>query len=411
MVALDQLLAFERAGYVRTPRLLNRNDVHDLASSLRGLYHDHEVRAAEQKTRVLCGEEVLAEAQMRGGSSPTALLREYRRRLGALPDGSVPFFQLFNLWRESDAVARLVRSPELAGTAAELLGVGSAGRPPRLRLYQDSLFVKRPGDGQTNWHSDLAMAPLDTNLFVTVWLPLQHVPAHAHGGTSLLYAPGSHRDVALPFWRGDPRSAGDVSRRYAPPLQEDAFEIGDATWHHGWTLHCAPPNELAGERMAFTASYFVDGATRLPAGSRPDDEDGESWGAWVADVQPGRPAQHHLLPVVWPVDRANGGPRGRRRRSARGNAIPQAGRPPPLGSKTRVAPAARGNAEAERIAQRLGLTTIKPPPPLASPPPKLEAKRESEGRGSGVGPDVRRVPKQGLPRHKPVRSGEGGGRA
>jgi len=46
--------------------------------------------------------------------------------------------------RESDAVSQLVRSAAMAGTAAELLGVGTAGRSPRLRLYQDSLFVKRP---------------------------------------------------------------------------------------------------------------------------------------------------------------------------------------------------------------------------------------------------------------------------
>jgi ectoine hydroxylase-related dioxygenase (phytanoyl-CoA dioxygenase family) len=367
----QQLLTFERAGYVRTPGLLSRDDVQDLTSSLQCLYKDHEVRAAEQKTRVLCGEEALLKAQLRAGSSPAALLREYRRKLDALPEGSVPFFQLFNLWRESEAIARLVRSPKLAGTAAELLGVGTAGRPSRLRLYQDSLFVKRPGDGQTNWHSDLAMAPLDTNLFVTVWLPLQHVPAHAHGGTSLLYAPGSHRDVALPFWRGDPRSAGDVSRRYAPPMQEDAFEIGDATWHHGWTLHCAPPNDLAGERMAFTASYFADGATRLPAGARLDDEDGESWGAWVADVKPGRPAQHDLLPVVWPAGRATGGPRGRQRPSARGGAILRSGKVPPLGAKTRMTPTARGKAEADRIAQRLGLKAITPPTQPQAQRPKL----------------------------------------
>jgi ectoine hydroxylase-related dioxygenase (phytanoyl-CoA dioxygenase family) len=392
MVALEQLLAFERAGYVRTPGLLRPNAVHELTSSLRGLYEDRQVCAAEQKTRVLCGEEALADAQMRGGSSPTARLRECRRKLDALPEGSVPFFQLFNFWRESDAVARLVRSPKLAGTAAELLGVGDAGRPSRLRLYQDSLFVKRPGDGRTNWHADLAMAPLDTNQFVTVWLPLQRVPAHAQGGTSLLYAPGSHRDVALPFWRGDPRSVGDVSHRYAPPVQEDAFEIGDAAWHHGWTLHCAPPNALPGERMAFTVSYFVDGATRLPAGARPDDEDGESWAAWVADVKPGRVAQHELLPVVWPAAGARGEPRGRPRRSARGGAKPQPGRAPPSGSKARrVMPGARGQAEVDRIVQRLGLKPVKPPPAPASPAPGPTPECKREAGALGVRPESDRA--------------------
>lgn len=41
--------------------------------------------------------------------------------------------------------------------AAQLLSV------PRVRLYQDSTFMKRSGDGPTLWHSDLNMAPFDTN--------------------------------------------------------------------------------------------------------------------------------------------------------------------------------------------------------------------------------------------------------
>jgi len=98
MVALDRLLAFERTGHVRTPGLLGAAEVTALAPVLRELYDARQARAAEQKVRVLCGDGALAEARRRGASSPAALLRECRRKLDALPDGSVPFFQLFNLW-------------------------------------------------------------------------------------------------------------------------------------------------------------------------------------------------------------------------------------------------------------------------------------------------------------------------
>ena len=159
MVALSptQLLSFERQGYVRTPGLLAESEVRSLAPVLRGLFDERRAAAAEQKVRVVCGEAALRSARLVAGSSRAALLRECEARLADLPGGSVPFFQLFNLWGESERVNRLVRSSALAGTAAALLGVGAAGRPSRLRLYQDSLFVKRPGDGPTNWHSDLAM--------------------------------------------------------------------------------------------------------------------------------------------------------------------------------------------------------------------------------------------------------------
>ena len=120
--------------------------------------------------------------------------------------------------------------------------------------------MKRVGDGETHWHADLAMAPLDTNALVTCWIPLQPVPAEASGGSGLVFAGGSHRDVALPFWHGDPREAGDVSRRgyvegscgamrlgdawlglgfglgfgLGPYLQGScgAMRMGDASWHH-----------------------------------------------------------------------------------------------------------------------------------------------------------------------------------
>ena len=70
---------------------------------------------------------------------------------------------------------------------------------PSVRLYQDSLFVKRSGDGPTQWHSDLNQTPFDGNDFITCWIPLQDVPSIEEGGTPLMFATSSHRDFALPF--------------------------------------------------------------------------------------------------------------------------------------------------------------------------------------------------------------------
>jgi hypothetical protein len=40
---------------------------------------------------------------------------------------------------------------------------------------QSCVFLKEPGYAETNWHSDLRMAPLDCNHFVTAWMPLRPV--------------------------------------------------------------------------------------------------------------------------------------------------------------------------------------------------------------------------------------------
>ena len=296
----DTLLGYERSGFAVTRALLPPSRVHELRPTLVKALEERRHAALKQKVRVLIGEkEADADAETLDA------------RLRRLPEGSVPFLQCFNVHRHYAPVAELARS--LAPTAAQLLGSA------RVRLYQDSLFQKRPGDGPTRWHADLAMAPLDTNDFVTCWLPLQPVPCEEDGGSALVFAAGSHRDVALPFWHGDPREAGDLSARYEEheATRDGALEVGDASWHHGWTLHCASGNAQPQPRLALALSYFADGARRLGAGARrPDDEDAESVADWINDVKPGAAARHKLLPVVWPP-RASLKPSEVRRRTRR----------------------------------------------------------------------------------------------
>lgn len=67
-----------------------------------------------------------------------------------------------------------------------------------VRLYQTSAFYKEPAHGETTWHYDLNTAPLDTNHMVTIWLALTPVPTEE--SSPLLFASGSHRDFALPYW-------------------------------------------------------------------------------------------------------------------------------------------------------------------------------------------------------------------
>ena len=59
----------------------------------------------------------------------------------------------------------------------------SLGTDTRARL-------QKPGFHVTNWHSDLRMTPLDTNDFVTAWVPLRRMkvgaPARLVSGCSTL---------------------------------------------------------------------------------------------------------------------------------------------------------------------------------------------------------------------------------
>lgn len=293
LLAPDALLAFERVGHCTHRGLLPPQRLQALQPSIDAAYASQQLAVHRQKLRVLAGNDALVAAEKEAARADKPLLAVLRRRLAALPDGCAPFLQAFNLWRDDPDIA--VLASEVAGTAAELLGAR------RVRLYQDALFVKRPGDGPTHWHSDLGMCPLDTNSMVTCWLPLQPVPAERDGGSGLVFASGSHRDVALHFWHGDPSEAADCSQRGYPESEAGALALGDATWHHGWTLHCAGANGLRAPRRALALSFFADGATRLATDAKRavHAEDAESYSAWIADVRPGAPARHRLLPVVW----------------------------------------------------------------------------------------------------------------
>lgn len=323
----SELLAFERDGHCATRGLLAPAEAALLLESLRA---EHGRRQAETVGKLLADH------------GPN------RRR------GDVPFEQLFNLWAYCAAARAVAGSERLAATAAALLGC------ERVRLYQDTLLLKRRGHGPTHWHSDLHMAPLDTNSFVTCWIALTPVPRRSEGGSSLTFASGSHRDCAHLFWADEPTAPVERSRyrlrSHAPHAP------GDATWHHGWILHTAPPNGAQADRWAFAVTFFADGARTLNARQRAkmNGEDSPSYRPWLAELDrkgagEGTPAEHERLPLVpWGAAReprlAGEAPRG----AAQRRRAPRAPESPPTAAGVLCAPQAPAAAQAPSRAHRVG---------------------------------------------------------
>jgi hypothetical protein len=246
-------------------------------------------------------------------------------------DGDLPFLQHFNIWRSSSSnsdgennitpttiVRNVCLSPYLAHAASILLDA------PSIRLYQDSLFHKRIGDGWTPWHSDARMAPFDTSKMISFWIPLQHVPLPEDGGTGLLFVDGSHSDFALPFWNGVEGNEYDrLENRYGEEAVRHhmPLEVGSVTCHNGWTLHCADSAEFYGEdavdRFALSITY-VDARAEVredivssrmkesddaAAVAKGDNEDAWSFREWVGVVKPRISSFRNAnVPIVWPLD-------------------------------------------------------------------------------------------------------------
>eukprot|EP00877_Chromochloris_zofingiensis_P011917 jgi/Chrzof1/697/Cz01g25070.t1 len=287
---LQQLLTFERQGFCITRGLLSQDCMLELQQAVAASLDQKRLAALKQRVRVLCP-----------GVKPSSIKNEAQAMAALARHGTdeVGFLQFFHLHRSSPVVDAVVRSKRLAGVAAQLLGVN------RVRLYQDCVFQKQPGFADTNWHSDLRMAPFDTNSFITAWLPLRPIAAGSKD-SGLRFAAGSHRDFALPFWHN--LQGRDLGDRGYKVMDTGPMQLGDVSWHHGWTLHSAgsqPPGTPP--RAALAVSYFADGAKLLARKTDPSilkillhDEDAESYMDWVKDVADGAVVSHDATPLVYP---------------------------------------------------------------------------------------------------------------
>lgn len=205
---------------------------------------------------------------------------------------SQAFLQVMNLWLVDPLVKRFVLAERFARVAAELLGV------PRVRLYHDQALFKEPAGGHTPWHQDQFYWPLDTDDTITMWMPLVDVPEEV--GT-MRFASGIHRRGHLGEY-----AIGDESERiFAELIERDGFEIvdygamaaGDATFHHGWTLHSAPANPSPRMRPVMTIIYFAD-AARVTSLEHPNHRLDRAM--WLPGCEPGDAAATAFNPLLWP---------------------------------------------------------------------------------------------------------------
>ena len=213
---LEDRLYFERKGHACIRNVLTQDEARSMAVALIRETRTRTLLAYKHRVSVLCPPGAVDLNAIKTEEEAMAAIARYS-------DEEVGFLQTFNIHRDnyvageddssnddssrtavsgdstSDGIkecAGYIMSRRLARIAAELLGADES-EGDRVRLYQSCVFVKPPGFGETNWHSDANMVPLDTNRFVTLWLPLRPLQ---EDDAALVFASGSHRDFALPYW-------------------------------------------------------------------------------------------------------------------------------------------------------------------------------------------------------------------
>jgi ectoine hydroxylase-related dioxygenase (phytanoyl-CoA dioxygenase family) len=200
------------------------------------------------------------------------------------------FLQIFNLWQTSEVLKTFVLAKRFGKVAAQLMGVD------HVRIYHDQALFKEPGGGHTPWHQDQFYWPLDTDKTITLWMPLIDLTQNMG---IMQFASGSHKDGYVVS-----KEISDESESFFTNyIRTHNFEIegpgltraGDATFHSGWTMHNAPPNNTTITREVMTIIYYAD-KTKV---QKPDNafrqKDMETW---LGGRLPGEEAQSEMNPLV-----------------------------------------------------------------------------------------------------------------
>lgn len=157
-------------------------------------------------------------------------------------------------------VHTILRAPFEAAVHPRVLDIVEALIGPDILLYNVTYIVKEPGSAaHVSWHQDLTYWGLSHDDQVSLWLALS--PATAESGCMRML-PGSHlqgRQAHEPTSDRDNvllqgQTVRAVDERQAVTC---ALEPGQASFHHGWTLHHSLPNRSRDRRIGLNVQYLA----------------------------------------------------------------------------------------------------------------------------------------------------------
>ncbi len=160
-----------------------------------------------------------------------------------------------------DKVHTALRSPYELATMPAVLDVVEALIGPDILLYNSTFIIKEPGtETKVNWHQDLTYWGLaDADAQVSMWLAL--APATAESG-AMMMLPGSHVNGAVEHQTGSDDGNLLLLGQQIVDLDTStsslcALEPGEASFHHGWTIHSSQPNTSNDRRIGLNVQYLA----------------------------------------------------------------------------------------------------------------------------------------------------------
>ncbi|MEM9358042.1 MAG: phytanoyl-CoA dioxygenase family protein [Pseudomonadota bacterium] len=153
----------------------------------------------------------------------------------------------------------ILRSPLRLATMPSVLDLVEQLIGPDILLYNATYIVKEAHTpSHVSWHQDLTYWGLNNDRQVTMWLALS--PATLESGCMRM-APRSHiggrrdhettQDSDNVLYQGQTVQGVSEEDAVTCPLQP-----GQASFHHGWTLHASMPNRSADRRIGLNVQYL-----------------------------------------------------------------------------------------------------------------------------------------------------------
>ncbi|MDD5262876.1 MAG: phytanoyl-CoA dioxygenase family protein [Methylacidiphilales bacterium] len=203
------------------------------------------------------------------------------------------FLQIMNIWQRNEIVKEFVLGKRLARIATALLGTRG------VRMYHDQALYKEAGGGYTPWHVDQYYWPLSNEKTVTAWIPLHAVPLE---NGPLMFSVGSQRikigrDLEI---SDDSEMKIDEQLKLSNlPVDETPFDLGEVSFHLGFTFHRAGPNKLPKAREVMTIIYMDQDMRLIEPKNKNQQND---WDNWCPGAKIGEIINSPLNPVIYSRD-------------------------------------------------------------------------------------------------------------
>ncbi len=203
------------------------------------------------------------------------------------------FLQIMNIWQRNEIVKEFVLGKRLARIATALLGTRG------VRMYHDQALYKEAGGGYTPWHVDQYYWPLSNEKTVTAWIPLHEVPLE---NGPLMFSVGSQRIKLgrdLEISDDSEKKIDEQLKLSNLPVDETPFDLGEVSFHLGFTFHRAGPNKLPKAREVMTVIYMDQDMRLIEPKNKNQQSD---WDNWCPGAKIGEIINSPLNPILYSRD-------------------------------------------------------------------------------------------------------------